>query len=471
MKPKNYSIQEVFNSTSIGLVFEFYSSKDSAFIIEDLSRASSKNVTITGDRKIHPTWSNAILLKEFNGKRPRYQFKIAPQDYLSIGESIHSILEWINNEAVLDYSTKLQVELLFKNYHLRTINSISDVDKGKLILNLDEEFLYSRFPEMKRSPFCLSVKNVKPYNGFLNNSINLSTLSHTMNFQISENYGIDLSGQPMGILKFNYIGGSDYAARPNDVYETIRYYISSTYQVINSNEFTKDMEYGLNKMVENYRKLRRCYFEPEYFLKEYKDIKVSADLNKNIQMVKTFWPQMRDKLINLVLESNLNKGYFNYNSDDSSFELKDANIFGLIESNMNFVNCEISGIISNSSLWRSKVKNSKMIDSKLIVNNKVISSLMESCVAEPSNDIEKSYIINKGETINCRVKESIIIDANIGRNAKLDEECTLIELRQTPSPDMNKGINIKEPRDYRWIKDMRSSSSDKGFQNEYKIKY
>ena len=69
MYPKNYSIQEVFNNTSIGLTFEFYSSKKTAFIAEDLAKPLGKTVVVTGDEKAMPTWSSAILLKEYNGKR------------------------------------------------------------------------------------------------------------------------------------------------------------------------------------------------------------------------------------------------------------------------------------------------------------------------------------------------------------------------------------------------------------------
>ena len=46
MRAKDYSIQEVFNNTSLGFIFEFYSSKKTTFTAEDLTKALGKAVNI-----------------------------------------------------------------------------------------------------------------------------------------------------------------------------------------------------------------------------------------------------------------------------------------------------------------------------------------------------------------------------------------------------------------------------------------
>jgi len=58
----------------------------------------------------------------------------------------------------------------------------------------------------------------------------------------------------------------------------------------------------------------------------------------------------------------------------------------------------------------------------------------------------------------------------LGKEAKIDEEGTVIEDRQKLAPPPIEGIRSKEVRDYKWIKNMRKTE-DKGFQNEFKIKY
>jgi len=469
MRPKEYSVQEVFNNTFIGLKFEFFSSKKTEFIAEDLSKALGKNVVITGDFKSIPTWSSSILLKEYNGKRPRYQFKVAQQDYPSLLTGMHSVLEWIKGNAALDYSTKLSVDLSFNHRHLQTLSSISHMDIGKMILKIDENFLYNKFPVMEKSPFSLSVKRIIPFDGFINISTSLSNLGNNFQLPISEHYAIDFTEQPMGILRFNYIGGR-YTEKLHEVNEAIKYYILSTYQVLNTAGFTVDMKYELDKIVESYSKIRRCYNEPDYFLKEFKDIKVSVDLKIGEQVIKTYWGKMRSPLLKLMLETDIKKGYFNWDSEQGRFELKDSKLAGVRVKGLNLINCKVSGLLENCHLWRSNLQNSRVIDSVIVSGNKIESSLVEGCRADRGNTIERSYIINKGEIINCKVNESIIKNAGLGSQAKIDEECTVIEDRQKLAPEPAKGISSEEIRDYKWIKSM-SKSEDKGFANEFEIKY
>ena len=470
MRPKDYSVAEVYNSTQIGFRFDFYSSKKTEFILEDLSKSWGKAVVITDDPKARPTWSSAILLKEFAGKKPRYQLKIAPQDYMSIGQGLGATLKWISENASLDYSTLLSVDLSFKHRELQTLMNIGDMNVGKMILKVDENLIYEKFPEMKASPFSLSVKKIVPFDGFINISNPVGALNNSFQLPIAEYYAIDFTEQPMGFIKFNYIGGSDYAAKPHDINETIKYYIISTYQVLNTSDYTIDMKSELDKLTEEYSRMRRSYYEPQFFLDAYPGIKVSVDLKKNEQVIKTYWDKLRNPLLKLVLESGLKKGYFNWDSDAGRFEIKDSNLDGTRISGFHLVNCTGKALVENCHIWKSELKNSRIKNSTLVQGNNINTSLIEECRADMGNTINRSYIINNGEIINCKVNESVVKNAGIGKSAKLDENCTLIQDFKKEAPKQETGVNIKEVRDYRWLKDMRSSE-DQGFQNEYKTKY
>lgn len=470
MRPKEYSVDEVFNNTQIGLVFEFYSSKNTKFISEDLSKPLAKAVVVTGDEKIAPTWSTAILLKEYNGKKPRYQLKVAQQDYKSLGPGMMGVLEWVKKNASLDYSTKLSVDLSFKNRYLQTLTSIGDMNIGKMILKIDENFIYNKFPTMEESPFSMSVKKIVPYDRFINISNPLTALNNGFQLPIAEYYGIDFTEQPMGKLRFNYIGGPQYAAKPHEVNETIKYYILSTYQVLNTDGYTVDMKHELDKLTEAYSNIRRAYFEPEFFLSEYSGIKLSVDLRNEVQIIKSYWDKIREPLLKLVLESDILNAYFNLDTETGKFEIKDSDFSGVKIKDMNLINCTVNGLVENCSMWRTRLENSRVYNSVLVSGCNVKTSLLEEVRADRSNTIEKSYIINKGEIINCEVNESIIKNAGIGSQAKLDEECTIVEDRVKETPAPAEGVKVEEIRDYKWLKDMRQGE-DKGFANEYKIKY
>jgi len=344
------------------------------------------------------------------------------------------------------------------------------MDVGKMILKMDENFIYNKFPLMEDSPFSLSIKKLVPFDQFLNVSNPLQDFKNAFKLPIAEYYGIDFTEQPMGILKFNYIGGPKYAQKPHEVNESIKYYIMATYQTLNTANYTMDMKHEFDKLTEEYSKMRRSYYEPDYFMDAFPEIKVLVNLREGDQVVKSYWDKIRVPLLKLVLESGFRKGSFNLDTDQGLFEIKGAVLKGVKISNMNIVNCEIKGLVEKCSLWRSKFENSRISNSILVAVNEVKSSLLTGCRADRDNDVERSYIVNQGEIINCRVNESIIKNAGLGQNVKLDEECTVIEDRLPKTPKLQTGIKVEEVRDYRWLKSM-NKSEDQGFGNQFEIKY
>ena len=265
MIQKHFTIDEVFNNALIGLTFEFLSSKNYNFILEDLGRLSGKKISLTDNNDINPTWSNAVLLKEYNSKKPRYQLKFDSQDYPSLNNLLPGILEWVNKNGELNEFTKLKVDLMFNNRNLDTMYSIDKMNKIKLILQMNEDELYKRFPDSKTSPFALSVKNIVPFDN-LNIKINsIDNINNSFNIPKNDYYAIDFTEQKYGKLSFNYIGGKNYAENTKNVVNTIKYYISETYQILNSDKVTNQMESEVKKINEKLVKYRKSYYDVGYF--------------------------------------------------------------------------------------------------------------------------------------------------------------------------------------------------------------
>jgi hypothetical protein len=72
--PKTYNLPEVFNNTSMGFVFEFYSSKDVNFIVKELSALTSKGIMVSNSDIHGPSYAQAVLIKEYLGLSPSYSF-------------------------------------------------------------------------------------------------------------------------------------------------------------------------------------------------------------------------------------------------------------------------------------------------------------------------------------------------------------------------------------------------------------
>lgn len=469
MIAKSFTIDEVFNNTLLSLNFEFISSKNPNKILEDLGRAIGKKITLTEDNDVEPIWSNAILFKEYNSKKPKYNLKLDFQDFPSLNGIITETLNWLNKNAELNESTLLESKLMFNHKYLDTIYNISNLNKGKLILQINEEEIYKRFPHMKHSPYALSIKNIAPFENLNMENFNINQIDNIFNLPQKDYYAIDFTDQTYGILNFKYIGGKFYAENPKNVQSVLEYYIVETYKVLNTEDYTIEMKKEFKKINEKLISYRKAFFDVNYFLNNYKNIKVSVDLNEDKQVIKTFWQQLRKPLFKLIIEGNFTKGQFNLDSDIGLYELYKATLVGPRVRDISLVKCEISGLLENCEVWSSKVKNSRVYQSTFNNNNLIENCVIKNTRVDRSNIINKSYIINEGEVLNCKINESVIKNATLGKNARIDEKSIVIFPNVDKKPKLNKGIDISEVRNYKWIKNLTSNNDlYKGFSNQIK---
>ncbi len=472
MKQKNYSIKEVFDSTRIALTFEFYSSKVDQFMVKELSEILGQQVYLTGDETYQPTYTSSILLKEYNSKRPRYQLKVGPKKYNDLNPSLRTLLMWINEHGSLDYSTNLKSVLSFEHKDLQTINSISNMDIGKMILKLDENFLYNKFPEAKKSPFSLSIKRLVPLGNFINASGIIRDLNKVFRMPMKEYYGVDFTNYTRGLLGFNYICGQNYSDNPALIEEVLQYYTITTYQVLNETDFPPSQVKELQRLTKDYQQLRILYYNADKFQEVYENIKLFIDLENHPEIIKSKWTQIRDPLFKVIFESGFDKGSFNWDSENGNYQIKDANLTNTVLENFEVINCELNAcVLEDIHGWKNTIKNSRIHMGTLLQSNIIEESYLQNVRVDRNNKINKCYIINNNnEIINCKVNESIIKYAGIGKDAKLSEDSIIVAKREEP-PQMLKGIEVKELRDYKWIKNLMGEKKDKGFENEYKTDY
>jgi hypothetical protein len=471
LKPKNYSILEVLNFSDIGIIFEFYSTKESNFIVSDLADKTSKNIILTNETKYVPTYSDAILLKEYDAKRSRYQFKIAPQNYHSIIPIIDSVMGWLSESAETAHDTIMKMSLSFNHRHLETLSSISGMNPTKLILKFDENFVYERFPEQKHSPYALSIKSLAPITTYINEEEIAQNVDYLVTLPSAEYYGVNFSDYTRGILECNYVGGKEYPKKLKEVKEVLEYFILKSYQSLNE-EFYSTFEIDeLKKITENFGKMQMAYVNPEFFLKEFQNLKVFVDMKTSEQLLKTYWSFIRKPLFEMIMNGKLREGQFNYDSETSRFQLRKGYIGGTLLKNLDFVKCEITGVLENCNLIDCNLVNSRAYDSKFIIGNKIINSYLERASINKDNKVVNSYIVNNEEIVNCDIKESVIKFATLGKDMKLDENSTCIVAKQ-PLPEKTQAVNVKEIRDYSYLKSLNKDRKDKGFENLYdKNKY
>jgi hypothetical protein len=465
-KPRSYSVQEVLNFSDIGIVFEFYSTKESNFIVSDLSNRTSKNIILTNEKNYVPTYSNAILLKEYEAKKSRYQFLIASQSYYSILPIIDSVTQWLSESAETTHDTKLKMSLSFNHRHLETLSSISLMNPTRLVLKFDENFVYSRFPEQKHSPYALSIKSLTPVATYINEKEIAKNIDNILTMPSAGYYGIDFTNYSRGILECNYIGGKEYPKKTKEIKEILEYFIIKSYQSLNEENYSLFEINEMKRITEDFGKIQMSYIDPEIFLREFPELKVYVDLKTSTQTLKTYWSVLRKPLFEMILNGNLRKGQFNYDAQYGRFQLRKAGIGGTLLKNLDFVKCEITGVLEGCIFQDCNVVNSRVYNSKFVQGNKIINSYLEGASINKQNEVIKSYIVNNEEVVNCPVTESVIKFATPGKDLTLDENSTLVVGKQL-LPKKSDAIQIEEIRDYTFIKKMNKKSDDTGYGNLY----
>jgi len=465
-QPKHYSVLEVLNFTDVGLIFEFYSTKESNFIVSDLMNRTSKNIILTNEKRYVPTYSQAILIKEYEATRSRYQFLLAHQNYHSILPLLDSVTEWLSESAETTHDTRLKMSISFNHRHLDTLSTISVMNPTRLVLKFDENFVYSRFPEQKHSPYALSIKSLTPVATYINEKEIAKNIDNIITLPAAGYYGIDFSNYTRGILECNYIGGKDYPKKTTQIKEILEYFIIKTYQSINEDFYDSFELNEMKRLTEDFGKIQMAYVNPEFFIKEFSEIRVFVDLKTSLQTLKTYWNVIRKPLFEMILNGKLRKGDFNFDTETGRFQLRNGYIGGTLLKNIDFDKCEITAVMENCIFKRCNIVNSRVYNSKFIRENKIINSYLEGATVDRQNEIINSYVVNNEELINCPIVKSVIKFATPGKNITLDENSTLIVAKQSLPQKMD-AVQVEEIRDYSWIKKMNKKSDDTGFGNLY----
>lgn len=467
-KPKHYSVLETLNFSNVGLIFEFYSTKETNFVVSDLSKLTGKNIVLTNEFTYYPTYSSALLIKEYEASRSRYQLHVAQQNYHSVLPIIDEVASWISENCETTFDTQLNFSLSFDHKHLDTLSHISMMNPVRLILKFDENFVYQRFPDRKGSPYALSIKSLAPITNYINESEIARNINFILSTPYAKFYGLDFTNYTNGILECNYVGGKDYASKIKEIKDILEYFVIKTYQSINEEDLDDYEKNEIKIITEGFDKIQSSFYDPEIYLKEFKDLKVYVDLQTSRQILKTYWSRIRGPLFEMILNGGLINGQFNYDTQVGRFQLRKGKVGGTTIHDMDLVECELSGVFQSCVFRGCNIKKARLYDAKITANNKINESFLGRVSVNKGNEINNCYVINNEEVINCNVTNSVIKFATPGKNLQLDESSTLI-VKEMPLPKKTEAVEVDEIRDYSWIKQMRKSE-DQVFYNLYNKK-
>lgn len=437
---KNYSKAEVLDGIKIGFEFEFYSSLDVFETAKQLAKYTKKRVVvplslsdISNPKPLYhsPVTPTADIFKlepDYSGGKKMCELVTGPIKYADARNILIKVFEWIQSNGYTNERCSIHVNMSIDGDVVPTLYTIQNINIPKFILSFDENKIFDKFPERKDSVYARSIKQIRP-NRVLFYSPTLEDFSRsTLNLPSDEKYyGVNFLKAEKGYLEYRYLGGKDYQKKSKVILDLIDYQALHLFDTLNFTGFTDKERADFKKMIDLDKKIYEGFSKYAEFKKKFPDIKVGVDMVDDPQVLEAVWSNMREKIFELIVTGKMTKGEFNYDTELGRYQLKNTKLKNCNLSDIEFIDCELEGIITRSWFYECKIKNSRITESEFLKANTIDFSKIADSELHVGNTCTDCYIENKKLSINCEVNAGVIRNGEIGKLAKISKDTLIVE--------------------------------------------
>ncbi len=435
---------EILSSSKLGIEFEFFTELKSKDLCKSISRAIGKKVVVPVSVKgfnekdkgsyhstLEPTSTLFKVENDYSGGKDMYELITGPMAYEEGRIILIKVLQWIKENGWTTDKCALHLNVSFNEFKAKLRVPLLNLNVLKFILGFDEEFIYSRFPERRDSVYAKSIDNIYPVSKFVFFDTPDSIDKNEYIVPHEKYYGVNFTKLPKNYLELRYLGGQGYENKTHKILEILDYFISRLYVTLQQGDsFTPDEKDKLYKVLRAQKKAVQTFSNPEKFLVSYPNIKVTVDMKGDIEILKSFWITLREKLFSLVVDSGMRKGHFNLDNDVSIAQLRDAVIKkGNFISSMELFDCEISGTINDCDLYRCTVKSTRMNNCKLLEFNHLKNCKIEHTTIKAGSILEDCYVNNPDEVIDGKMIGGVIRKGIIGNSAEISSHTLIVDAK------------------------------------------
>lgn len=441
---KSYRPEEVLNSALVGLEFEFFSNLENVIdTARSISKFIGKRVVVPMalsdianpkplyHSPVNPTDSIFKLEPDYSGGKKMCELVTGPMKYSEARNIIIKVFEWISNNGYTNERCSIHANISIDGVDMPTRSSIQNMNVLKFILSFDEGKVYDVFPQRADSVYARSIKEIRPNKTsiFLNKDC---SIYNRQIFRIPDEkyYGVNFTKLEKGYLEYRYMGGADYQKKTMKILDLIQYYIQHMHSVLNFVSYTDSEIRQFEKMVEKQHKASEGFVKYANFEKTFPDINVTWDMVNAPEVLDGVWPNLRDKLYEIIMTGGMTKGDFNYDSELGRFQLKETKLKNCRLSEIEFIKCELEGVIERSSFYSCKIKNSRLTFCVFAKENTVDFSKVAESPLHVGNVLNDCFIENKTNIINCEVNRGVIRNGEVGKLAKVSKETNIVEQKE-----------------------------------------
>jgi len=405
----------ILQNAIIGFEFEFYADKSYYKLLEHLNNVL-KPVKVSGFKRYHssftPTDKHWKIEPDLSLGYEGCEIITGPLPYVNSKIYLLKILKTIETYGKTDEKCSIHINISFDKD--KTDKTIEHLNPLKLILEIDEDFIYKCFPDRKNNFYAKSIKKLIPFKNYHFADRATELLQNSLELPNTKYYGVNIQNVQEGRLEFRYIGGQDYEKKTDEILQLMDYFILLSWKCTKAELEEEDRNALKNYLSKNINQFKN-YSKYENFIAEFPSITLQVDKDSDFNMVKTHYDKIYNELYDIITNIyNLNDCIINYDTEEHKIELVEASVKSIFDiKNINIINCVIDGgSFNNVHFVNCDIKNAHIHNSTLTQTNAF------------NTKIETSRIDYMSEVKNCYLFNSFLdghMDGGIFRSGKIGE--------------------------------------------------
>jgi len=418
----------VLRQAKVGFEFEFYM-KDLSFYktLEMLNKELSP-VRVHGFRHYHsdftPDDKNFKIEPDLSGGSNMVELVTGPMEYNDAKFFLVKISKFIENYGYTNEKSSIHFNLSFFGD-----KNLNDLNVLKLILNTNEEEIYSFYPSRKGNIYAKSVKSIIPFKGYDFFNIPIDSIRNSLHLPEDKYYGINFlninNNKETQRIEYRYIGGQDYEKSIGNLVYFLDRFILDSYNSIDASFNENDCN-NLEKYLESNIDKFKSFSKYDNFIVQYPTIQIQIDQNNMYELVSSYFTTIYEKLWDLIESSdNLKDCILNYVTLTQKLEIIDAQVKSTMTiKNIEFVNCTVSdGIFENCNFYGCEISKTQISRSKIEASD-VSSSKILSCRVETTSLVDCYFMSG---FLNGDMSGGVFRSGELGPYATISSETKIVD--------------------------------------------
>ena len=358
MENKLFQNDNITGNSLIGLEIKgTFKESDENVLLENLKNVLNRDIVFsTSEYKLlNPTELSAVVTKSGNA----YVIKTPMYSYFEAIFILPKILEFLKGLKTYKGSY-----MYLKLGFIDGFVDITRVNILKFILEFKEDYILKSIGDITKSSDLKKISDIKPFT--------LINCSDTVQKQVDgyryladedDDFVLSFSKLTDGYLLSRYLQDIDYRSKWEEILKSINHTLITLYNTCTNTEFDEGEITKVEKYNEQFKEYEKNFSCFEMFCDKYKSIKLTIDLDNDKAKVNLIYPQVKDRLFNIVIYNDIKDAHINYDTDVSKMQIKDVDLKDCYNlTNIDIVNCDIeNSCIRDCDLYDCNSDNSTFI--------------------------------------------------------------------------------------------------------------